>query len=58
MSAALTIPLSTAACPADPSGSFAPEAINQIIEHVVQCKFEATNPVSDEVVLFNILQVS
>ena len=42
---------------ADPARASAPEAINQIVENVVQCKFEATNPVSDEVVLFNILQV-
>lgn len=33
------------------------EALNQIVEDTVLCKFEATNPSSDEIVLFNILQV-
>lgn len=36
----------------------APEAVNAIVEDTTQCKFEATSPASDEVVLFNILQVS
>jgi hypothetical protein len=35
----------------------APEAVNAIVEDTTQCKFEATSPASDEVVLFNILQV-
>jgi len=33
------------------------EAMNRVVEDTTQCKFEATNPSSDEVVLFNILQV-
>lgn len=33
------------------------EAVNAIVEDTTQCKFEATSPASDEVVLFNILQV-
>ena len=35
----------------------AAEALNCIVEDTTQCKFEATSPASDEVVLFNILQV-
>lgn len=35
----------------------AAEAVNAIVENTTQCKFEATSPASDEVVLFNILQV-
>lgn len=35
----------------------AAEAVNAIVEDTTQCKFEATSPASDEVVLFNILQV-
>lgn len=33
------------------------EAVNAIVEDTTQCKFEASSPASDEVVLFNILQV-
>lgn len=36
----------------------AAEAVNAIVDNTTQCKFEATSPASDEVVLFNILQVS
>jgi hypothetical protein len=32
--------------------------VNAIVEDTTQCKFEATSPASDEVVLFNILQVT
>jgi brefeldin A-resistance guanine nucleotide exchange factor 1 len=35
----------------------AAEAVNAIVDNTTQCKFEATSPASDEVVLFNILQV-
>lgn len=35
----------------------ASEAVNAIVEDTTQCKFEATSAASDEVVLFNILQV-
>ncbi|KAF8061912.1 hypothetical protein HT031_004172 [Scenedesmus sp. PABB004] len=35
----------------------AAEAVNAIVQSTTQCKFEATSPASDEVVLFNILQV-
>lgn len=35
----------------------AAEAVNALVEGTTQCKFEATSPASDEVVLFNILQV-
>jgi hypothetical protein len=48
-------------CPCVPAGlnaQGAPEAVNAIVEDTTQCKFEATSPASDEVVLFNILQVS
>ncbi|KAF6262925.1 hypothetical protein COO60DRAFT_554928 [Scenedesmus sp. NREL 46B-D3] len=33
-------------------------AVNAIVDNTTQCKFEATSPASDEVVLFNILQVT
>lgn len=39
------------------NGLGAAEAVNAIVEDTTQCKFEATSPASDEVVLFNILQV-
>lgn len=44
-------------CPAGMNAQGAPEAVNAIVEDTTQCKFEATSPASDEVVLFNILQV-
>ena len=34
------------------------EAMHSIANAVTQCKFEATDPASDEVVLYKILQVS
>lgn len=33
------------------------KAINQLVEDTTQCKFESTNNTSDEIVLFNVLQV-
>jgi hypothetical protein len=43
--------------PAGLNAQGASEAVNAIVEDTTQCKFEATSPASDEVVLFNILQV-
>jgi hypothetical protein len=45
-------------CTADITARGAAEAVNAIVEDTTQCKFEATSPASDEVVLFNILQVT
>ena len=36
----------------------ATEAMHAIAESVTQCKFEATDPAADEVVLYKILQAS
>ena len=36
----------------------ATEAMHAIAEAVTQCKFEATDPAADEVVLYKILQVA
>lgn len=40
------------------TGDKAAEAMHAIAEAVTQCKFEATNPAADEVVLYKILQVA
>lgn len=45
-------------CSADAEESGQPEAMAEIAEAVTQCKFEATDRESDEVVLYKILQVS
>lgn len=47
----------SATCHAGVNARGAAEAVNAIVEDTTQCKFEATSPASDEVVLFNILQV-
>ncbi len=39
------------------SGDQATEAMHAIADAVTQCKFEATDPAADEVVLYKILQV-
>lgn len=39
------------------TGEKASKAMHAIAEAVTQCKFEATNPAADEVVLYKILQV-
>ena len=43
-------------CPGD-AGEHATEAMHAIADAVTQCKFEATDPAADEVVLYKILQV-
>lgn len=40
------------------TGDKAAEAMHAIADAVTQCKFEATNPAADEVVLYKILQVA
>ena len=40
------------------TGEKAAKAMHAIADAVTQCKFEATNPAADEVVLYKILQVS
>ena len=40
------------------TGDQATEAMHAIADAVTQCKFEATDPAADEVVLYKILQVS
>lgn len=39
------------------TGDQATEAMHAIADAVTQCKFEATDPAADEVVLYKILQV-
>ena len=39
------------------TGEQATEAMHAIADAVTQCKFEATDPAADEVVLYKILQV-
>lgn len=39
------------------TGEKAAKAMHAIADAVTQCKFEATNPAADEVVLYKILQV-
>ena len=40
------------------TGDKAAEAMHAVADAVTQCKFEATNPAADEVVLYKILQVA